>query len=248
MTGRGGQRNSQEAARLFEAAAKLGHASLGLQSRPALSRGPAVSAGFRESGRAVPRRGRTPAIRKRNTRSRPSTWKAAAWRRTSARRRGCWARRRWRSMWTPKSEYAIALFNGTGVAKNEAAAGTYLRRAANSGNPVAQSRLAFMYATGRGLPANAVAGREVAHDREGRRNQRPVPGGFRPQDEAGGSRVRRADSKALDRRDQRDCPALTDVAASGQISGAILASISDRACFGEPLHTSPENALRTSHG
>jgi TPR repeat protein len=46
------------------------------------------------------------------------------------------------------------------VPKNEAAAGNYLRKAANKGNPVAQSRLAFMYATGRGVKADPVqAGR-----------------------------------------------------------------------------------------
>jgi TPR repeat protein len=42
------------------------------------------------------------------------------------------------------------------VPKNEVAAGKYLKHAAHSGSPVAQSRLAFMYATGRGLPAYAV--------------------------------------------------------------------------------------------
>ena len=61
----------------------------------------------------------------------------------------------------PRSVTAVqgrpnSLFNGTGVPKNEAAAGPYLRRAAQSGSPIAQSRLAFMYATGRGMPANAV--------------------------------------------------------------------------------------------
>jgi TPR repeat protein len=53
-------------------------------------------------------------------------------------------------------EYAIALFNGTGVAKNEAAAFKYLYKASRKGSAVAQSRLAFMYATGRGVKADPV--------------------------------------------------------------------------------------------
>jgi TPR repeat protein len=53
-------------------------------------------------------------------------------------------------------EYGIALFNGTGVAKNEAAAFKYLYKASRKGSPVAQARLAFMYAVGRGVKADPV--------------------------------------------------------------------------------------------
>ncbi len=53
-------------------------------------------------------------------------------------------------------EYAIALFNGTGIAKNESAAGNYFLKAAQKNNPVAQNRLAWMYATGRGIKAEPV--------------------------------------------------------------------------------------------
>jgi uncharacterized protein len=57
-------------------------------------------------------------------------------------------------------EYGIALFNGTGVARNEDAAAGYFLKAAQKNNAVAQSRLAWMYATGRGLKADPVeAGR-----------------------------------------------------------------------------------------
>jgi TPR repeat protein len=49
-------------------------------------------------------------------------------------------------------EFAIALFNGTGIAKNENAAAALLRRAAARGNPVAQNRLARALAYGRGAP------------------------------------------------------------------------------------------------
>jgi TPR repeat protein len=53
-------------------------------------------------------------------------------------------------------EYAIALFNGTGVAKNESAAAGYFLKAAQKSNPAGQSRLALMYATGRGIKADPV--------------------------------------------------------------------------------------------
>ncbi|CAN5349191.1 hypothetical protein BH11PSE4_BH11PSE4_38360 [soil metagenome] len=39
-------------------------------------------------------------------------------------------------------EYAIALYNGTGTPKNEAAAVTLLRKAARQNSPIAQNRLA----------------------------------------------------------------------------------------------------------
>jgi hypothetical protein len=51
-------------------------------------------------------------------------------------------------------EYAIALFNGVGVPKNEAAAAALLMKAARKGNAVAQNRLANILAIGRGLPAS----------------------------------------------------------------------------------------------
>ena len=54
-------------------------------------------------------------------------------------------------------EYAIALFNGTGVQKDEAAAAALLSRAARKGSAIAQNRLAHVYAAGRGLPADPVA-------------------------------------------------------------------------------------------
>jgi hypothetical protein len=50
-------------------------------------------------------------------------------------------------------EYAIALFNGTGIQKDEAAAAALFRKAAMQGSPIAQNRLARVYAFGRGVPA-----------------------------------------------------------------------------------------------
>jgi TPR repeat protein len=53
-------------------------------------------------------------------------------------------------------EYAIALYNGDGVAANQPAAAALFRKAAIKGNPIAQDRLARILATGNGVPANPV--------------------------------------------------------------------------------------------
>ncbi|MGO4870120.1 MAG: tetratricopeptide repeat protein [Roseiarcus sp.] len=53
-------------------------------------------------------------------------------------------------------EYAIMLFNGVGVEKNEAAAAQLFLIAAARNNPIAQNRLAHLYATGRGVPRDLV--------------------------------------------------------------------------------------------
>jgi TPR repeat protein len=55
-------------------------------------------------------------------------------------------------------EYAIALYNGTGTPKNEAAAVALLRRAARQNSPIAQNRLARVLITGRGAPVDLVEG------------------------------------------------------------------------------------------
>jgi TPR repeat protein len=49
-------------------------------------------------------------------------------------------------------EYAIALFNGTGIAKDEPRAAALFRKAAMQGSPIAQNRLARIYRYGRGVP------------------------------------------------------------------------------------------------
>lgn len=53
-------------------------------------------------------------------------------------------------------QYGIALFNGEGVPKDEAAAARYFLKAAAVGNPIAENRLARLYAAGRGLGKNVV--------------------------------------------------------------------------------------------
>src|SRR6202012_2978597 len=54
-------------------------------------------------------------------------------------------------------EYAVALYNGDVVAKNQQAAYTLFNRAALKNNPIAQDRLAHILASGIGAPADGVA-------------------------------------------------------------------------------------------
>ncbi len=53
-------------------------------------------------------------------------------------------------------EYAIAQFNGDGVAKDEAAAARLFLISARRGSAIAQNRLARILMAGRGMPANAA--------------------------------------------------------------------------------------------
>src|SRR5439155_22231790 len=55
-------------------------------------------------------------------------------------------------------EYAIALFNGTGTPKNQAAAVALLRKAARQNSPIAQNRLARVLVSGQGGPVDKVEG------------------------------------------------------------------------------------------
>jgi TPR repeat protein len=55
-------------------------------------------------------------------------------------------------------EYAIALFNGTGTPKNEAAAVALLRKAARQNSPIAQNRLALVLVSGHGAPMDKIEG------------------------------------------------------------------------------------------
>ena len=55
-------------------------------------------------------------------------------------------------------EYAIALFNGTGTPKNQAAAVALLRKAARQNSPIAQNRLARVLVSGLGAPMDKIEG------------------------------------------------------------------------------------------
>ncbi|HSM19028.1 MAG TPA: hypothetical protein VK844_01490, partial [Hyphomicrobiales bacterium] len=50
----------------------------------------------------------------------------------------------------------IMVFKGRGVQKDEKRGAAFLRRAAEHGNPVAQNRIAHLYANGRGVPIDPV--------------------------------------------------------------------------------------------
>ncbi len=54
-------------------------------------------------------------------------------------------------------EYAIALYNGDGVERNQGVAAALFHKAALQNNPVAQNRLAHILASGIGAPADPVA-------------------------------------------------------------------------------------------
>ena len=60
-------------------------------------------------------------------------------------------------------EFAIAQFNGDGVDKDEAAAAQLFLKAAHRGSPIAQNRLARILMAGRGMPADADRGDQMAH-------------------------------------------------------------------------------------
>jgi hypothetical protein len=53
-------------------------------------------------------------------------------------------------------EYAIMLFNGDGVAKDEAGAAKIFQRVASRGNPIAQNRLARLYVSGLGVHTDLI--------------------------------------------------------------------------------------------
>jgi TPR repeat protein len=56
-----------------------------------------------------------------------------------------------------KVEYAIALYNGDGIQRNQPVAVTLFHQAALKNNPVAQNRLAHILASGQGAPTDPVA-------------------------------------------------------------------------------------------
>ena len=55
-------------------------------------------------------------------------------------------------------EYAIALYNGSGTPRNQAAAVALLRKAAKQGSAIAQNRLARVLVSGQGAPMDKIEG------------------------------------------------------------------------------------------
>jgi TPR repeat protein len=156
MSGRGGGQNREEAARLFASAAKLGHVgaayNLGLLylegrlfpqdfKRAAELFQMAAEAGSPEAQYALG------TFYKEGRGVMQNYVEAARWLGAAAAA----------DYTDAQVEYAIALFNGTGVEKNEAGAVALLSRAAHKGSPIAQNRLAHVYAAGRVLAADPLA-------------------------------------------------------------------------------------------
>ena len=117
-----------------------------------------------------------PAARRRNTRSRRSTRKATASPKdpvAAAKLLGAAARS---GNEAAEVEYAIALFNGTGIAKDENAAAALFRKAALQGQ-CGGAEPARAHPGDRPRPAGRSGrGHEVAHHRQGRRRLRHLAG------------------------------------------------------------------------
>ena len=128
MAGRAGPVNREEAAKLLAAAARLEHPMASYNLAHALSRRPAVPAGFRARRRTVPR-GR--GSRQPGGAIRACHPLQGGPRREGGHRRGDAAALSAAIADNPDAqvEYAIALFNGSGVAKNEEGAARFLRAA-----------------------------------------------------------------------------------------------------------------------
>ena len=108
----------------------------------------------------------------RNTRWPGSTSRASASWRTRRRRRAGSARRRATAMSARRSNTRIMLFNGRGVQKDEAVAARWFPEAADADNPLAQVRLARLFAEGRGVekdPAEAARWYLIAKEPRPRR-------------------------------------------------------------------------------
>ena len=173
LAGRGGPVNREEA---VETAGVLGQARQpqgGLQSGAALSRRTDAAAGPQTLRRNCCVSPPTPAIRKRNTRSRPSTRRAPASPKDVEKAARLLQAASLADNVDAEVEYAIALYNGTGTPKNEAAAVALLRKAARQNNPIAQNRLARVLVSGQGAPVDKIEAPQMAHDRQNRRQGRP---------------------------------------------------------------------------
>jgi TPR repeat protein len=155
LTGRAGQQNRAEGAKLLADAAKLGHVVAAYDLALLYLEGQMLPQDF---GRA------TELMKMAAEAGNPQAQYALATFYKDGRgvKQDLQEATRWmaaaaRSGYTDAEvEYGIALFNGTGTAKNERAAGEYFMKAARKNSAPAQSRLALMYAIGKGLKADPV--------------------------------------------------------------------------------------------
>jgi TPR repeat protein len=144
--GRGGPRSREDAAKLLASAAKLGHVAAAYDLALLYIEGTQFPQDF---GRAAE------LLRQAADAGSPEAQYALATFYKDG--RGCAHQlRRLAGNIEAQTEYAIALYNGTGVAKDEVAAAQLLLKAARRGSPIAQNRLARVLASGRGLPADPV--------------------------------------------------------------------------------------------
>ena len=148
-----GSRDRGQAAGVFRQARQ---SARGLQSRAALHRGPGVSAGSEARRRAVAAGGGSrqpggPICAGDVLQGRPRHATRIRPRRRAGSKAASQA-----DYLDAEVEYAIALFNGTGIDKDQAAAVALLQKAARQGSPIAQNRLARVLATGVGAPKDLV--------------------------------------------------------------------------------------------
>ena len=195
--------------KLLASAAKLGHVAAAYDLGAPLYRGSAIPAGLRARRRIAPP-GRE--CRQSGSAIRARDLLQGGPRRTEGRARGREARSarpRSPAISTRMTEYSIALYNGTGVAKDEAAAAAILlQKAARRGSPIAQNRLARVFATGRGLPADPVEAIKWHLISKAGRRHRPLPRRIRRESSRRGARSRRESRQAV-ARDHRGVAILT---------------------------------------
>ena len=184
MTGRGGPADRAEAARLLAEAAKLGHVVAAYDLALLYLEGQVVPQDFARAAELM----RTAA----DAGNPEAQYALATFYKEgrgvkkdleeAARLLGARGARRA----TPMSEveYGIALFNGTGVAKNESAAADYFLKAAQKSNPIGQNRLALDVRDRPRHQGRPGRSRPLAPDRPGRRRQRSVPRRLHAQHEA----------------------------------------------------------------
>ena len=156
LAGRAGPRDREQSAKWLAAAAKLGHPDGRLRSGAALYRGPVVPAGFQAAPPNCCARPPTPAARRRNTRSARFYKDGRGVPKDMHEAVRLWALAALADDTDAEVEYAIALYNGDGVARNEDAAAAIFFKAAKQGSPIAQDRYARILASGLGAPRDPV--------------------------------------------------------------------------------------------
>ena len=156
MAGRNGPQDRQKAAALLASAAKLGHAFAAYNLALLYLEGEVFPQDFARAAelfRQAADAGNADAQYALSTFYKEGRGVAAGPDRV---RRACCAPPRSAGNLDAEVEYAIALYNGTGTAKDEQAAVALLQEAARKGSAIAQNRYARVLATGRGAPKDEI--------------------------------------------------------------------------------------------